>query len=401
MRILLVTTRFPLPAWRGQQVRTVEWLKALGDHRLVCVCPRPETAESAQGPDLDQVRFVTYKDSKLGRAGATLTGSGFGFLPLQEGLYATRAAKAAVLNAIRTEPPDLVIIQMVRCAWAAELIEREAPGTPILFDAIDAMGLHFSRAAGTFNAVLRPFVRLEASRCRRRERQLASRAALTAAVAERDVEALGVPEGRGRAIPVSGKRTGSARNPASAPTVLLSGNLGYRPTVEAARWFGAEVWPVLRSAVPDARWVLAGARPAGAIRALAGVPGVEIHEDVPDLGPFLARSWLAIAPMASGSGVPMKVLEAWAAGLPVVAHPWTAAGLDCAGQRAIRQAEDADQWVSALIELLADRDDRETLAALGREAWDRSYRPERVAEQIREAVEVAGGAVGRLGKAKA
>ena len=174
MRILLVTTRFPLPAWRGQQVRAIEWLKALGDHRRICVCPRPETAESAQNPDLGQVRFVTYKDSKLGRVGAALTGSGLGPMPLQEGMYATGAAKAAVLEAIRAEPPDLVIIQMVRCAWAAELIKREAPGTPILFDAIDAMGLHFSRAADTFNPVLRPFVRLEAVRCRRREQFLAS-----------------------------------------------------------------------------------------------------------------------------------------------------------------------------------------------------------------------------------
>ncbi|MCK5379722.1 MAG: glycosyltransferase [Acidobacteria bacterium] len=386
-----MTTRFPLPAWRGQQVRAVEWLKALGDHRLICVCSRPETADSAQNPGLGQVRFVTYEDSKLGRVGAALTGSGLGPMPLQEGMYATRAAKAAVLEAIRAEPPDLVIIQMVRCAWAAELIKLEAPGTPILFDGIDAMGLHFSRAADTFNPVLRPFVRLEAARCRRREQFLASLATLTVAVAERDVEALGVPEGRGRAIPVSGKTTGSAGNPASAPTVLLSGNLGYRPTVEAARWFGAEVWPDVRSAVPDARWVLAGARPAGAVRALADVPGVEIHSDVPDLGPFLTESWVAIAPMASGSGVPMKVLEAWSAGVPVVAHPWTAAGLDAAGRGAIRQAESADEWVGALVELLGDRETRETLAEGGRAAWERCYRPERVAEQIREAVDTARG----------
>ncbi|MEN8165464.1 MAG: glycosyltransferase family 4 protein [Acidobacteriota bacterium] len=384
MRILLVTTRFPLPAWRGQQVRTVEWLAALKDHQMTLVCPAGATVSGLHG-----VNLRTYRSSVSSRGWSALRHAGLGRLAVQDGLYATGAARAAVRRAVVETSPDLVIIQMVRCAWAADEIEREAPGIPILFDAIDAMGLHYQRAAETLNPVIRPFALLEASRCRRREQFLASWAAMTIAVAQRDVEALGVPEGRGLAIPVSGRPTGTSRKPASGPTVLLSGNLGYRPTVEAARWFGAEVWPRVKSAVTEARWVLAGARPSGAIRALAEVPGVEIHENVPDLGPFLTEAWIAIAPMASGSGVPMKVLEAWAAGVPVVAHPWTAAGLQSAGREAIRQAEGADQWVEALVELLGDREARDSLAEGGRKAWERSYTPERVAEQIREAVSVA------------
>ena len=57
---------------------------------------------------------------------------------------------------------------------------------------------------------------------------------------------------------------------------------------------------------------------APAIRRLAAADGVELHADVPDLGPFFARAWVAIAPMETGSGVPMKVLEAMAAGCAIV-----------------------------------------------------------------------------------
>lgn len=387
MRLLLVTTRFPLPAWRGQQVRTVEWMDALKDHELALLCPRvAERSETLSG-----VQLFEHSNSTGSRLRAAVRYAGFGPLAVQEGLYATTAARAAVRRAVKDFSPDLVVIQMVRCAWAVEELERIAPGTPVLFDAIDAMGLHFERAADRFNPLIRPFVRLEAARCRHRERSLAGHAAVTVAVADRDVAALCVPEGRGRAIPVSGKETAVTRNPASAPTLLLSGNLGYRPTVEGARWFGAEVWPRLRSAIPEARWVLAGARPARSIRKMDGEPGIEVHSDVPTLGPFLAESWAAIAPMASGSGVPMKVLEAWAAGIPVVAHPWTAAGLEGEGHGALRQVEGADQWVDALVDLLKNREARDLLAAEGCAAWERDYRPERVAEQIREAVDTAGG----------
>lgn len=391
MRILLVTTRFPLPAWRGQQVRTVEWLKALDQHQLTCVCPRPAVVKGINVTGFETVRFAMYGDSRVSRIGAGLMRSGIGSMPLQEGMYATRAAEAAVQAAMQTEPPDLVIIQMVRCSWVADLIERKAPGTPILFDAIDAMGLHFGRAAETFNALVRPFARIEAGRCRRREIRLASTASVSVAVAERDLEELGVPQGRGVAIPVSGYFSEAPREPAPKPTVLLSGNLGYRPTVEAAQWFASVVWPRLKDSVPEARWVLAGARPARAIRALASMQGVELHADVEDLGPFMAEAWVAIAPMSSGSGVPMKVLEAWAAGVPVVVHPWTAAGLDGGVHGALRQAEGAGEWIEALVELLGNPDARNHLAESGRNAWERAYRPEVVSEQIREAVEAACG----------
>jgi hypothetical protein len=323
---------------------------------------------------------------------AALRHAGLGRLPVQEALYATGAARRAVRRAVVKFSPDLVIIQMARNAWSAEVIEEQAPGIPMLFDAIDAMGLHYGRMAERVHPLVRPIVRAEAARCSRREIGLAARAAVTVAVADRDLEALAVPPGRGFAVPVAGRETSQARSPAAQPTVLLSGNLGYRPTVEAAQWFSTKIWPQLRSAFPNARWVLAGARPARAVRSLAALPGVEVHADVPELGPFLAQSWVAIAPMASGSGVPMKVLEAWAAGLPVVAHPWTAAGLEPSGQDAVRQAEDPDQWVKALLDLLGHAEQRETLAALGQNAWDRTYHPQVIAEKIREAVEVACGA---------
>lgn len=384
MRILLVTSRFPLPPWRGNQVRTLQWLRALGEHELTVLAPCPGQASRVERLRLEYgARVVTYPlspaASALGAAGALIAGR-----PAQEGLFHGRAGRAALGKVLHQEEWDLAIVQMVRCWWALEELERWRPGVPVLFDAIDAMGLHFGRAGEIRRGPLGLVTRLEARRCRVYEREMASRAAVTTAVAPRDLAALGAPGDRGRVVPVAAAPRAPARLGA-ARTVLLSGNLGYRPARQGAMWFAAEVWPRLRQRHPEVRWVLAGARPPSDLRRLARFPGVEVHGDVPDLAPHLAAARVAIAPMAGGSGVPMKVLEAWACGLPVVAHPWAAAGL-MGGNDAVAVAEGAQQWVDTLDGLLRDDAAAERLGRRGLEAWDRFYRPERVEAAVREAV---------------
>jgi glycosyltransferase involved in cell wall biosynthesis len=389
VRILLVTSRFPLPPWRGNQVRTVEWLEALADHERLLLCPAPGAEREGDRLTEKGVGARWLGSTALQRALAVARSIPSG-RPLQEGLYATASGRRAVAEAVADWCPDLVVIQMVRCGWARDALENSGASASVLFDAIDCMGLHFERAAASAPRLLRWFYRLEAGRCRRRERELVRSSALTTAVSERDLEALRAT--RSLVVPVAARELPVTPVRDRPPRVLLSGNLGYRPTVDGALWFAREVWPAVREAVPDARWTLAGARPAPAVRRLAGLDGVEVRANPSDLASHLASAAVAIAPMASGSGVPMKVLEAWAAGVPVVGHPWTAAGLAAGARNAVEIAESAEQWRAAVVGLLADPRRSSEMAKRGRDAWRRWYHPERVAASIRCAVREATGA---------
>lgn len=386
MRVLLVTSRFPLPARRGNQVRTLEWLRALAAEEVALVCPQPGEPDELQRLDHNRLGLWTH-GSGPGERSAAIAAAALSGRPLQEGLYATRSARKALSRALREHRPDAAVVQMVRCGWAIDQLGREAPELPVLFDAIDSMGLHFERAAQLARPWLRPLLLAEAGRCRRRERELAGRAALSVAVSARDLDELAARGGC--VVPVSGRVVAAEAGAPSQPTLLLSGNLGYRPTVRAALWFAAEVWPRVASSVPQARWVLAGARPAAVVRRLGRLPGVEVHADVDDLGPYLSAATLAIAPMAGGSGVPMKVLEAWAAGLPVVVHPWSAAGLPADARDALAVADGADEWHRAVTRLLTDPSAAAGLAERGRELWRRSYHPDRVDDGLRAALAAA------------
>lgn len=381
MRVVLVTSRYPAPAWRGNQVRAIEWLSALSTDEVHLVCP-PAGKGAAE---IQSVEVVTLSSSPLARGTGLLRAAASG-MPFQEGLYDSAEARRVLAGTVRKFSPDVVVVQMVRCGWAAETVFAVAPGVPVVFDAIDAMGLHFDRAAEFSPFWMAALYRNEAARCRRREQWLSRSARMTVAVSARDLEDLSVPDGRGRVIPVAAReveRTGSA---STAPVVLLSGNLGYRPTVDGAVWFAREVWPAVRAQVPDAKWVLAGARPSSAIQRLTRVDGVEVHADVPDLGPYLGTARVAVAPMSSGSGVPMKVLEAMAAGVPAVVKAWAAAGLADGAASAVVVADGAESWMEHTVRLLGDKAAAHDLGERGRLAWRRNYHPDVVAQQIRDVV---------------
>jgi glycosyltransferase involved in cell wall biosynthesis len=382
MRVLLVTSRHPVPPWRGNQVRTMEWLSALTDHDVHLVCP----AAGGGFAEAPPARVTIYRPAPVGRAIGLLRAAVSG-RPLQEGLYDSTAARRTVAGAVLGWSPDVVVIQMVRCAWAAEAVRKVAPGVPIVFDAIDAMGLHFDRASRSAAAGVAGLFRIEGARCRRRERWLSGAAGATVAVSARDLAELSVPPGRGRVIPVAGRETAVMERPQSEAVVLLSGNLGYRPTVQGAVWFAGEVWPRILARVPEARWVLAGARPAAAIRRLSRLRGVEVHGDVPDLGMFMGSARVAVAPMSGGSGVPMKVLEAMAAGVPALVHRWAADGLAEEAAAAVVVADGAEAWVEGLVRLLRDPAGARDLGERGRAAWRSFYHPDVVARQIRDVVE--------------
>jgi glycosyltransferase involved in cell wall biosynthesis len=386
MRVLLVTSRHPVPPWRGNQVRTMEWLSALSDHDLHLVCPSAGGGIAETPP----AGVTNYRLSPAGRAIGLLRAAVSG-RPLQEGLYDSAAARRTVAGAVLSRPPDVVVIQMVRCAWAAEAVRAVAPDVPIVFDAIDAMGLHFDRAACSAAAWPAVLLRNEGARCRWRERWLSGVAGVSVAVSARDLDELSAPPGRGRVIPVAGREAANRERPQSEPVVLLSGNLGYRPTVHGAEWFAREVWPRVLAGAPDARWVLAGARPAAAVRRLSRLRGVEVYADVPDLGTFMSAARVAVAPMSSGSGVPMKVLEAMAAGLPAVVHPWAAAGLTDDAAEAVVVAESTQDWAEEIVRLLLDPAAARDLGQQARSAWRRIYHPDVVARKIRDVVAEAAG----------
>lgn len=119
-----------------------------------------------------------------------------------------------------------------------------------------------------------------------------------------------------------------ARIEVTGKLIVFTGQMDYRPNVEAVSWFVDTVLPHVRLAHPDARFAIVGRNPTDAVRALDRLEGVIVTGEVEDVRGWLAAAACVVAPLRIARGVQNKVLEAMAMARPVVASAAAAEGID-------------------------------------------------------------------------
>lgn len=155
--------------------------------------------------------------------------------------------------------------------------------------------------------------------------------------------------------------------------LVFSGTLDYRPNVDAALWFGRAVWPAVRVRFPELTFGLVGQRPVAAVRALGQRDGIIVTGPVPDDRPYLWGAGLYIVPMRYGGGIRLKLLNALAAGCPVITTSMGAEGIPVINGRDALVVDRPDQWVWAIERLLTNAVLRERLREHGRALVQRRF----------------------------
>ena len=135
--------------------------------------------------------------------------------------------------------------------------------------------------------------------------------------------------------------------------IVFSGNLEYHPNISAVRYFHQEIWPFLRLRWPGLIWRLVGKNPQAVAKIVWGDSRIQLSGAVSDAVPELARAKVAIVPLRAGSGTRLKIIEAWAAGVPVVSTPLGAEGLRARDGEHLLLADDALSFGQAVSSLLA------------------------------------------------
>lgn len=167
--------------------------------------------------------------------------------------------------------------------------------------------------------------------------------------------------------------------------MLWLGGFDWPPNARGARWFIEDVWPLLGDQLTQGEVHLVGGSPPTDLG--SSDRRLTFHGYQDDVDEWRDQADVLIAPLLSGSGVRVKIVEALAAGLPVVSTSKGCEGLSVTDGHDIIVADAPAAFADALIELAEDPELRSRLGASGRAYVARHHSPAMVAATKGEALE--------------
>lgn len=151
----------------------------------------------------------------------------------------------------------------------------------------------------------------------------------------------------------------------SRTTILFVGLMDYHANIDAVTWFSRRVWPRIARNYPDMHFTIVGRDPVPEVRALAS-DRITVTGTVNDVRPYYASAVAAVVPLRSGSGTRLKILEAMAAGVPVVSTRLGAEGIEAEKNIHLLLADTEHEFTEAISSIVASPQTRNQLSHAGR-----------------------------------
>jgi len=278
--------------------------------------------------------------------------------PLSPAFFWSAKLHAAIRRALVTDKYGLIFVY---CSSMAQYMPQPAP-VPVVIDFVDADSVKWAQYGQIARFPLSWLYAREARCLADYEKQLAGASAASVVTTLQEAALL---DGEGH-LPVQVIANGVSLPPASAdaklpaeiarlhPFVLFVGTMDYLPNVDAVEYFAKEIWPCVHRRHPTGRFVIAGRNPTRRVRELAQVPGIVVTGDIPEVRPYLAGATAVVAPFRVSQGIQNKILEALAAGVPVVSTPRPAQAIGARDGETLLIASTTQEFVRALNSLLED-----------------------------------------------
>lgn len=374
-RILFLTPELPYPASSGGKIREVHLIRILSERFPVeVICFNPA----------DNARSKQFRPPK---AEDIPKGVNISLIPRDESPFWKRSLAALrppafadfrpeVAEILRQRASRNTLLWVSRFAMAPYIPLAKSLGYRVILDEHNVeSNLIFASA---LSSVRRLPTLWQAAQTSYYEARFCLQADLVVAASDIDASRLsklapGVPV---HVIPNSidvstyrDIRTGTGRS------LFFSGSLHQEGNLEALRWFASEVMPRLKLALGSQlpSIVVAGSHPSSDTRDFLQRAGIEVRSNPDSMIPFLADAAVVFAPIRSGSGTRLKILEAMAAGRAVVSTGKGAEGLVLSPTYDIWIADGADRFASAILHLLQDEQCRTEMGQRAAETIEQRY----------------------------
>jgi glycosyltransferase involved in cell wall biosynthesis len=171
--------------------------------------------------------------------------------------------------------------------------------------------------------------------------------------------------------------------------MLFVGNYRHTPNRDAVHFFVKRILPSIHQEVPNAQfWVVGGNAQMLDQKLLQASNSVQVAGYVNDVRSAYGKSAVFVAPILTGTGMRVKLLEALSMGMAVAATPLAAQGFHCEAGDALLVADTPERFVAATVRLLKDLKLRKTLGKNARRMIQEKYDWKVIARQFLDLVEV-------------
>ncbi len=164
---------------------------------------------------------------------------------------------------------------------------------------------------------------------------------------------------------------------------VFLGGYQHPPNVDAVLHFVEDIFPLIKTRIPDAKFYVLGSHPPPELQRLAS-DDIIITGFVPDLGPCLGKCRVGVAPLRYGAGIKGKIAMMMSHGLPVVTTTMGAEGMNLAHEQEVLIQDDPRAFADEAVRLHGDAALWERLSAAGLEVVDRQYSHKASIQRIKE-----------------
>lgn len=243
---------------------------------------------------------------------------------------------------------------------------------------IESEMLH-RRCANESNPLKKLYFWQEAKRLESYERTFCKVAGVNITCSELDSERLLklVPEARTEDIPNGvdiDYFTPIQPEKTSEKKIIFIGRLNWYPNTKAVLYLANQIWPLLKATIPDITCDIIGANPPSQVLELSKQdPSFKVHGFVDDIIPYMKPNTVYVCPLTDGGGTKLKILDALAMGMPIVADPIACEGINVTNQMNVLFSNTPEQYIENIKRILSDDDLSKQLSLNARELAENEY----------------------------
>ena len=364
--ILFLAHRIPWPADRGDKIRSHHILKRL--------CEMASVHVGTYADDKRDMGFVSEMDGILASSHVELRNKP----QLQAGVEAVLTGQpVSVCSFGSGSMQDWVdgLLASGRISHIFCFSGQMAQYVPASFDGrfimdfVDVDSAKFESYAGEGNLLMRWINAREGRLLADFEQRIANRADASLLVSEAEADLFRVRSGAVNVVALGNGIDTVFYDPAAQfkklhpvfpdPLIVFTGQMDYRPNIEAATDFAINAMPIIRAAHPETSFAIVGRNPTSVVSDLSALPGVQVTGAVDDVRTWLSGADVVVAPLRIARGIQNKVLEAMAMAKPVVASAAAAEGIAATnGTHYFVEADvaaEADRVIALLSDATASR----------------------------------------------